>query len=177
VCSRLSRYWPYCLVSLLTVILCLCLTRFAPAAADPQALQVQGPATLGQGLGIFYWDAGASSSAPTSRNASSATAASANNVSLSATVGVTNYCSGFSITGGGATAGSNIAVQVTGVVNGPLNYALVVPTGAVISITPLVIQFNPPIAATGANVAITLTVPSFGAGNTAAAVNIHGYRM
>lgn len=88
----------------------------------------------------------------------------------------TTYISSFTITGLGATAASNINVVVAGVLNGPLTFVMPIPAGVTVPINPpFTISFTPPLAATGPNVAITVTVPSFGAGNTQASVVAEGY--
>jgi hypothetical protein len=57
-----------------------------------------------------------------------------------------------------------------------LTFKLVIPAGATTSITPLVVPLGDGIPASADNTAITVTVPSFGAGNTHAAVAAWGYR-
>jgi hypothetical protein len=104
-------------------------------------------------------------------------AASAIAGTLPATPGRTNYLAGFEVTGSGATVGLVITVTVTGVVGGPLSYVLPVVAGALLGNGPLVITFPRPIPATGPNVAIAVSVPSFGLGNTNAAVTAHGYMI
>ncbi len=94
---------------------------------------------------------------------------------LPAVAGQTNFITGFQITGGGATAASVIVVTLTGLVGGTRTYDIAVPAGAALGITPLVVEFSEPIPATGPNVAITLNVPSFGAGNTNAAATLEGF--
>ena len=113
--------------------------------------------------------------ATTPADASATGAAAALAPALPAQAGITNWVTGFEVTGSGATAGSVIVVTLTGVVGGPLSYDLVIPAGVLNSVTPLIVQFPQPIPATGPNVAITLNVPSFGAGNTNEAATIHGY--
>jgi len=110
--------------------------------------------------------------------ASSATAAAANNITLPGVAGKTTYISGFSITGAGATAASVIAITLTGLISGTENFVLAIPAGATVGVTPLVVQFSfRPIPASAVNTAITLNVPSFGAGNTNAAVSAHGFQL
>jgi hypothetical protein len=106
---------------------------------------------------------------------SSSGAATALTATLAAVAGKTNYIGGFEVTGAGATAGSVIAVTVTGILGGTLNYVLAIPTGATVGTTPLVVDFNPNLPASAVNTAITVNVPSFGAGNTNAAVTVHGF--
>lgn len=109
-------------------------------------------------------------------DASSATAASANNVTLPGVAGATTFITGFEITGDGATAGSIIAVTVTGILGGTKTYYITVPVGAGVAITPLIVEFARPIPASAPNTGITVNVPSFGAGNTNAAVTAHGFQ-
>ena len=104
-------------------------------------------------------------------------AASAIAGTLAATSGRTNYLTGFEVTGSGATVGLVTTVTVTGTVGGPLSYVLPVVAGALLGNGPLVITFPRPIPATGPNVAIVVSVPSFGLGNTNAAVTAHGYMI
>jgi len=103
-------------------------------------------------------------------------AAQANNATLAATAGKTNYVEGFILTGGGATGASIIDVTLTGLAGGTMTFHVPIPAGATTSITPLYVFFPRPRAATGINTAITLNVPSFGTGNTKAAAVLYGYR-
>jgi hypothetical protein len=102
-------------------------------------------------------------------------AASAANATLTSVAGKTAYITGFTVTGTGATAGSNILVTVTGVVGGTMTYVLAIPGTATTSITPLQVNFPLPIPATATNTNIVVNVPSFGAGNTNAATVAYGY--
>lgn len=107
---------------------------------------------------------------------SSHNAAAANNTSLPAVAGKRTYLAGFQVTGGGATAAGFITVQVVGVEGlGDLNYKLVIPAGPTTSVQPLIVHFDPPLRASAVNAAITVSVPSFGAGNTAAACTAYGF--
>ena len=88
------------------------------------------------------------------------------------------YITGFEITGGGATAASVIAATVTGLVgNITLTYEIPVPAGVTLGITPLVVEFPMPIPAKDTSTDIVVSAPSFGAGNTAACVNAHGFKL
>jgi len=108
-----------------------------------------------------------------SGNVANATAAA----SLAAVSGRTNYLEGFTVTAGGATAALDVNVTVTGLVTGTFNYSFVFPLGAGVGAVPLVVNFDPPIKASAANTAITVTLPAGGAGNTNAAVNINGFDL
>lgn len=126
-------------------------------------------------VSIWFKDPWTGINGLTAVDASSANAAAANNVSLPAVANQTNFVTGFEVTGAGATAASVIAVTLSGVVGGPLTYELAIPAGATVGVNPLIVEFPVPLPATGPNVAISLAVPSFGAGNTNAAAAIHGY--
>ncbi len=149
----------------------------AIAAPDPNSLKVQGADTLGNLVQVAVTQPGAGTLTSTPLNGTSATAASANNVSLNAAAGQTTYCTGFQITGGGATATSTILVTLSGSTGSALQWKIVIPAGVTTSINPLIVTFNPPLAASTTNVSFNLTVPSFGAGNTDAAVSIEGFRQ
>jgi hypothetical protein len=105
-------------------------------------------------------------------------AAQSNAASLPATANRTQYLEGFDITGGGATAASVIEVSVTGLAAGTLKYELNIlagVTGPMNAQGGYSVRFPQPLPASGVNTAITVTVPSFGAGNTNAAVVCYGF--
>lgn len=109
--------------------------------------------------------------------AANSVAAAAIAPSLPAVVGKTNYLANVEITAGGATAGSIVTVTITGLLGGTATYFFAVPTGAAVGATPLILDFNPPIPASAVNTAITVNVPSLGAGNVASACAIHGFNV
>jgi hypothetical protein len=86
------------------------------------------------------------------------------------------FCSGFEITGGGATAGGVVSATLAGLLGGTLTYSFPVPTGVTVAAAPLVVEFAPALAAATASSDIVLTLPGLGAGNTGASIAIHGYR-
>lgn len=102
-------------------------------------------------------------------------AATATTVTQAASAGKTNYCTGFEITGLGATGASGIAVTLSSGGTTIANYTFAVPAGVTVGCTPLVVTFNPPLVGLAAGQNMILTVPSFGAGNTAASVTMHGF--
>lgn len=104
-------------------------------------------------------------------------AATAIAATLAAAAGATTYITGFEVTGTGATAGSTIVVTVTGILGGTLSYELAIPAGVGTPINPLIVEFPSPIPASALNTAIVVNVPSFGAGNTNAAVTAHGFQQ
>jgi hypothetical protein len=109
-----------------------------------------------------------------SSGAVSATTATA---SIAAVSAKTNYVTGIEITGGGATGASVIVATLSGLLGGSHVFAIAVPAGVTLGITPLIVEFTTPIPASTTNTAITIQTPTFGAGNTHAVVNIHGYRI
>lgn len=94
---------------------------------------------------------------------------------LAASLQQFNYLMGFEITAGGATAGACVNATVTGLLGGTQTYVFCTPTGATLGATPLVVEFAPPLPSAAFNTAIVVTLPALGAGNTNAAVSIHGY--
>lgn len=116
-------------------------------------------------------------SAGVDASASATAAAGAMTPALAAAAGKTTFVTGFIITGAGATGASVITVTITGVIGGTMSFKLAIVAGATLAQTPLAITFARPIPASATNTAITLNVPSFGAGNTDAAAVITGYQL
>jgi hypothetical protein len=108
-----------------------------------------------------------------SGNVANATAAA----SLAATASYLNYVTGFTITPGGSTAAALVSATLTGCVGGTQTFTVGTPAGATLIGTPLVVDFSTPIPATAANLAITISLPALGAGNTNAATTIRGFRV
>jgi len=111
--------------------------------------------------------------APIPVNASATGGHAVQAATLAAAVGKTTRCSGFQVTGAGATAASVVTVTLTGPA-ATQNYVIAVPAGATVGIAPLVVSFVPPLEASATNTAIVVSVPDFGAGNTAVAVAAQG---
>lgn len=105
-------------------------------------------------------------------------AASSSTQTLPGVAGKTTYMTGFEITGAGATAASVISVSVflQGAAQ-TLYYALVIPAGVTTSITPLIVEFPIPVSSGAANSVIQVIMPSFGTGNTAACLTVHGFQL
>jgi hypothetical protein len=87
----------------------------------------------------------------------------------------TVYLTQFRVTGGGATAASTINVQIIGGTGGSLYYTIAIPIGANVQVD-FRESFSPPIQALP-GVTITVSVPSFGAGNTVAFVTALGFMI
>lgn len=129
--------------------------------AGTPVTQVEPPGAVGQSQSPF--------------NLTGTGAAGAITLTQPAVAGKTNYCTGIEITGGGATAASIIVATLASGGTTIDNFDIPVPAGATAGITPLVMEFNPPIAGLGPGQNMVLTVPSFGAGNTNSAANLHGF--
>jgi hypothetical protein len=117
---------------------------------------------------------------PTMVQVSDIDAASALQCSIAAVAGKMNYCTGFDITGGGATGAAIVRAVLSGIAGGSLSWAMGVVAGATAPVNPengLSVRFPHPIPASAVNTAITMDVESFGAGNTEAAVTLYGFRV
>lgn len=109
--------------------------------------------------------------------ASSGNVANASAVAtLAATLNKTNFLSGFQVTAAGATAAGVVVGTVTGLLGGTQSFIFTVPAGATVAAQPLVVNFDPPLQASGNNTAIVVTLPALGAGNTNAAVSAYGFQ-
>ena len=116
-------------------------------------------------------------SGATAINATSGAVANATGTAtLAGAVSKMTYICGFTVHGGGATAASLKTVTVGGLTV-PMTYTVGVVAGATLANTPINVQFNPPIAASAANTAITVTCDALGTGNTANYVNAYGYQL
>lgn len=103
-------------------------------------------------------------------------AATALNCTLAKSAGKMTYLQGFAVSGLGATAAGSIQITTTGLVS-ELTFTLPIPAGVTVGVTPLIVTFNPPIPASGANVDVVLNVPSFGGGSTVASASAWGYKI
>lgn len=108
-----------------------------------------------------------------SGNVANATAAA----SLAAQPGRTNFLTGIFVSGAGATAGLVVVVTVTGLLGGTISFEYTFATGAAVGNTPLFVPFAVPLVASGPNVAITLSCPAGGTGNTNNCATISGYSI
>jgi len=113
----------------------------------------------------------------TAITASATAAAAASNATLAAVAAKTTYITGFTVSGGGATLASIIAVTVTGTITGTLTYYLGVPAGVLVGASALVVPFTTPVPASAVNTAIVVNVPSFGAGSTNQSAVATGFQL
>jgi hypothetical protein len=111
-------------------------------------------------------------------------AAQSNAAALPTAAGKVTYITGFDLTGGGATAASVIEVTVTGLSTNAgttLKFEVAIAAGvtapAFSTTGPYTysIRFPVPLPASALNSAITVTAPSYGAGNTNASVLAYGF--
>lgn len=107
---------------------------------------------------------------------SATAAAGAMAPSLAAGVGLRTHLCGFQVTGLGATGASAIEIVTTGLATN-LKWKLAIPAGATVGVTPLCVNLPIPVPASADNTAIGISVPSFGSGNTAAAISVVGFRV
>jgi hypothetical protein len=114
--------------------------------------------------------------APVTGSSGNVAAATAT-ASLAAAPGFMNYICGFLITGGGATGASIIQPTITGLNGGTMTMSMGIIAGVTLNQPPLNVFLFPCQTATALNTAITLSVPSFGAGNTNATASVWGYRL
>ena len=112
---------------------------------------------------------------PASAGAVATVAAAVATAVMAAVAAKKNYLAGFSISGGGATAGSLIKATITGLAIGTMGIDIAVPAGVTLAIAPIFVALPIPIPASAVNTPITLTVPSLGAGNTDCTIAIWGY--
>ena len=117
--------------------------------------------------------AGATMLTASSGNVAAASAAA----TFPAVASVTNYVTGFTITGAGATAASVVLATLVGLIGGTATFVVAVPAGVTAALPSLVVAFPQPIPASAANIALVLTLPSLGSGNTNAAVTMHGFKI
>jgi hypothetical protein len=103
-------------------------------------------------------------------------AANTATATLPAVTGKTNFLTGFEITAGGATGAAVVTATITGLISGTMNYTFATPAGATLGATPLVVSFpGGGLQASGTGVAIVVSMPTLGSGNTNTTINAHGY--
>ena len=132
----------------------------APAGAQ----QIPSRPTTTQGVGSVGIFSGADTS---SQNVTVGPGAS----------GTLAYICGFTVSGLGATSGTNVSVTVGALVgNKTLTYSYSFAAGAAVLSTALIVNFAMCIPANAQDSAITVTVPG-AAGNTATQINAWGFTL
>jgi len=112
------------------------------------------------------------------RAGTTTTANAAAVVTFAASVDRTNWLSGYTVEGLGATAASVQTLTITGLSGGTRVHRIVVPAGVAVALGVngrLVVEFNRPWPASGPNTAIVGTLSAFGAGNTTEQLSMHGF--
>lgn len=104
-------------------------------------------------------------------------AAAAATATLTSAATQTAYLSGFLFSGAGATGASVVSGTITGLLGGTHTFTVSVPAGASLAVTPIFVDYNPPVPASAVNVNIVVSVPSLGAGNTNSSISAWGYRV
>lgn len=94
---------------------------------------------------------------------------------LTGTASTTVYLAGFEVSGSGATAALPVTVTVSGLLGGSLTYTYAFAAGALVGNLPLIVEFEPPLPASGFNTPIVVTCPASGAGGTNNTVVAHGF--
>lgn len=151
--------------------------REATGTASAQAELVGGGDDNGSLIAVLGLDGAfdpAASQTPADSTAQGAASAIA--PSIGGTAGTLAFITSFRIEGLGATAGSVIQAVLNGVLGGAITYEVTIPAGAGVAIVPVTDQWGGRgLPASAAGVAITLNVPSFGAGNTFSEAQVQGF--
>lgn len=95
---------------------------------------------------------------------------------LPAAAGYRTVIKGFTITGLGATGATTVEATLAGL-GTTLKFSIAVPAGVTTGITPLSVPFGDGMPASADNTAITLSVPTFGSGNTKVCTAIWGFQV
>jgi hypothetical protein len=105
-------------------------------------------------------------------------AAQSNAATLNGVSGQYTYLEGFDITGSGATAATVVEVSTTGLTNN-LKFEVPVAAGVnapfIANVPVYSVRFPTPIPSSATNTNITVTLPSFGSGNTNASITVYGF--
>ena len=96
---------------------------------------------------------------------------------LPGVAGKTTYLTGYSFTGGGATAAALVSPTIAGLLGGTATFTYGVVAGVTSANAPLAAVVNHPMPASAANTAIVATLPALGLGNTNATVVLHGFQL
>lgn len=98
-------------------------------------------------------------------------------LTMPAVANKTNYVTGISVGGNGATASLLTIATLAGGYQGSLKFPFFVPAGVNTPLGQFAVEvnFERPIPASQPNLAVTLTVPAFGSGNNLATASLRGY--
>lgn len=160
----MSKTWQRVVLALLAIVTCVATVAIAQQVLPNQQRVVGQTDPPGYAL-----------TTQTAFCQTSTGGAQANTITVAGLAGKTIYVTGFEITGSGATAASDIAITLASGGTTQANYTLPVIAGATLIETPLIVEFTTPVSGLAVGNNAVLTVPSFGSGNTAASVTLHGY--
>ena len=148
---------------------------FTPQAPPPGRQWLLQWLTMWVGTNVVVPPVGQTPASTALTSAAATGSASAIAPTFGGAAGTTAWITAFQITGLGATGGSTINATLTGVQGGTQTYPVVIPAGATVAITPVTASFGGGLQASAAAQAITLNVPSFGAGNTNSQASLEGF--
>ena len=131
---------------------------------------------LAQGLGVGGNSTYPSGAIPLSASSGNVAAATAT-ATLPASPGRTTYICGFTVTAGGSTAAATVNVTVTNTPGGTLTYNFSTSTGVDAPSPALVEDYVPCLPANAQNTTIVVSMPTLGAANAHAAINVQGYQF
>jgi hypothetical protein len=151
--------------------------RESTGLAGAVAELIDGGDNNGSLLGVICLDSGFD---PSSSQTPAANTANGANSVATATIGggagTLAFVTSIRIEGLGATAATEVQATLTGVLGGTITYPVNVPAGAAVPIAPIEDNFGGRgLQASAAGVAISLSLPAFGAGNTFSEVEVQGY--
>jgi hypothetical protein len=111
-------------------------------------------------------------------NEATATSPATVTATLPAAAGKTTYMTGCVVSGTGSTAGgfADVSIYMGGTAKN-LDVTIAIPAGVSTALTPLVLNFNPPLSAGAANNAIQCIATTFGSGNTLSRVSTWGFQF
>jgi hypothetical protein len=133
--------------------------------------EVVTAAEAASAAGAAGYPAGAVPVAATATGTNAITAAT-----LPAAAGKTTYITGYQVSGGSPTAATLISITLAGVVGGSEPLFFTGPAQPA-PLPPVIVSFNPPLPASAANTAITVTASAFGAGSATEVVSLQGFQL
>lgn len=102
-------------------------------------------------------------------------AAAAASAVVTASATQTAYLDKVIVGGLGATSAGTAVLTISGAIGADITFPIVIPAGVTVGLTPFVLGFNPPLPGAVLGDDITVTLASFGAGNTRADLSVIGH--
>lgn len=146
-------------------------------AADPNALPVQGPATIGNPFPVSQQPPGSTGSPQTAVQGSQQGGNQSNAATLTAVAAKTTYISGLVAVIGGATAALAATLTISGLLGGSIVIPVEAQAGVGASPQVISIAFSPPLPASAVSTNIVATLSALGAGNVTAGVAAWGFNQ